>query len=277
MNSYSKIVAGIDIGSVTTKAVILREKKILAQIISFTKANPALAAEFTLSEVLKKANLKRNNLDFIITTGYGRRIIEFGDKVITEITANAKGARFLGSDWGEIRTVIDLGGQDSKVIKLDQIGQVSDFVMNDRCAAGTGRFLEVMANTFDLKLEDLGETSLKSKNPIQINATCTVFAESEVISLIAQKKKREDILAGVHQVIAKKIANLARTIGPKDVVFFDGGGAKNVGIKKALEQELGLKIYVPPEPQFVIALGAALIADEMISASARPKDLPKTR
>lgn len=279
---YQKIVAGIDVGSITTKAVILGDKppdlsiggggkEILTQTITLTKADPVSAAQSTFKEALKKSGLSPKDISFIATTGYGRRAIEFGNKTITEITANAKGTQFLGSPWGKIRTIIDLGGQDSKVIKLDEQGEVSDFVMNEKCAAGTGRFLEVMARTLEINLEDLGEFSLKSKNPIKINATCTVFAESEVISLIAQKKKKEDILAGLHRTIAKRLANLARSINPKEVVFFDGGGAKNIGIKKALEEELGLKIYVPPEPQFVIALGAALVASELISASAKSK------
>lgn len=258
-----KIVAGIDVGSITTKAVILKNKQILAQEICLTKADLNLAAKSTLEQALKKANLIQADLNFITSTGYGRRTIEFGDKSITEITANAKGAQFLGSSLGKIHTVIDLGGQDAKIIKLDERGEVADFLMNERCAAGTGRFLEVMAQVLDIKLDDLGEFSLKSRNPIKINATCTVFAESEVISLIAQKKSKEDILAGLHQTIGKKLAGMVRQIGPKEIIFFDGGGAKNIGVKSALEKELGLRIYVPPQPQFVIALGAALIAHEM--------------
>jgi len=265
----SLIVAGIDVGSVTTKVVILSDKKILAQAITLTKGDPILAAQTTLKEALKISNLSQSNLSFIATTGYGRRTIEFGDKAITEITANAKGALFLGSPFGQIRTIIDLGGQDSKVIKLDEDGEIADFVMNEKCAAGTGRFLEVMARVLDIKLNDLAELSLKSKNPIEINATCTVFAESEVISLLMQKKPKEDILAGLHQTIAKRIAGMARQVKPKEIVFFDGGGAKNIAIKKALEEELDLKIYVPPNPQFVVALGAALSASELLAASAK--------
>ncbi len=272
MNSIEKksqIVAGIDVGSAMTKVAILETKEIIAQAMSPTLADPRLAVKLALEKALQEVNLSQNDLGFIVTTGYGRRAVEFGNQVITEITANAKGARFLGSPLGQVRTVIDLGAQDSKVIKLNENGEVIDFIMNEKCAAGTGRFLEVMAKTLDIKFEDLGEFSLKSKNPVKINATCTVFAESEVISLIVQKKKREDILAGLHHVIAKKIADLARAVTPKEVVFFDGGGAKNIGIKRSLEEELGLKIYVPEEPQFVIALGAALIASELLHANAR--------
>lgn len=258
------ITAGIDVGSVVTKAVILKDEKILARSLTPTGADPNSAAKLVMKKVLKEANLPRNKIEYIVSTGYGRRAIDFGDRVVTEITANAKGARFLGSPMGTVRTVIDLGGQDSKVIALDESGDIVNFIMNDKCAAGTGRFLEVMAQVLDIKLEDLGKFSLKSKNPIKINATCTVFAESEVISLIAQRKKKEDILAGLHQTIAKRLAGMVREVGAKEVIFFDGGGAKNIGIKKALEDELGMKVYVPKEPQFVVALGAALIARDFL-------------
>lgn len=279
MPKNSPAVAGIDVGSVTTKVVIvaLQDRKILAQAISSTRADPKLAANSVLEEALKKASLSRDEIAFIVSTGYGRRAIDFSNKPITEITANAVGAQFLGSPWGKIRTIIDLGGQDSKAIKLDEHGAISDFVMNDKCAAGTGRFLEVIAQTLDVKLDDLGNYSLKSTNPIKINATCTVFAESEIISLVAQREKKEDILAGLNETIARRIGGMAKSINPEGLVFFDGGGARNIGIKTALERELGLKIYVPPEPQFVIALGAALIAAESFSANARSKDQPETR
>lgn len=263
------ITAGVDIGAATTKVVILKDKKILAKAITSTKADPNLAAKLVMKEALKQAELSKDDLNYVVSTGTGRRAIEFGDKVITEITANAQGAKFLGSPLGVIRTIVDLGGQDSKAIALDENGNIINFVMNEKCAAGTGRFLEVMANVLGVKLEDLGKLSLKSKNPVKINATCTVFAESEVISLIAQKRKKEDIIAGLHEAIAKRIAGMVRDAGAREVIFFDGGGAKNVGIQKVLEKELGMKVYVPKEPEFVIALGAALIARELAISKPR--------
>lgn len=231
-NEKSQIVAGIDVGSAMTKVVILEAKEIIAQAMSPTLADPRLAAKLALEKALQEVNLSQNDLDFIVTTGYGRRTVEFGNQVITEITANAKGVRFLGSPLGQVRTVIDLGAQDSKVIKLNENGEVTDFIMNEKCAAGTGRFLEVMARTLDIPLEDLGEFSLKSKNPIKINATCTVFAESEVISLIAQREKKEDILAGLHKVIAKRIVDLAKVITSKEVVFLMVEELKILELKK---------------------------------------------
>lgn len=256
------ITAGIDVGSVATKVVILKNGKIVGKSLTLTKADPFHAATFALKKALKEARLHKNNINFIVATGYGRRAIEFANETVTEIICNAKAANFLGSPFGKIGTIIDLGGQDSKAILLDNDGKVERFVMNDKCSAGTGRFLEVMARTLELKLDEFGKLSLKSKNPIKINSTCTIFAETEIISLIAQKKKVEDMIAGLHFSIAEKLVNLASQIGIKDVIFFDGGGAKNVGIKVALEKMLGKKVYVPPFPEYVVALGAALIGVE---------------
>ena len=254
------ITAGIDVGSVTTKVVLMDGDKIIGYHLVPTKADPNLAAKTSLEESLKVAGISQDKIGFTCSTGYGRRAIDYGDKVVTEISANAKGAVFLSSSVGKIRTIIDLGGQDSKTISLDDQGKITRFLMNDKCAAGTGRFMEVMANTLDVKLEDIGQFSLKSTNPTKINSTCTVFAESEVISLIARRVKKEDIIAGLHNSIAKRLATMAKGVSVKDVVFFDGGGAKNIGIKTALEKMLGVKIYIPEQPQFVVALGAALYA-----------------
>jgi predicted CoA-substrate-specific enzyme activase len=265
------ITVGVDIGAATTKVVILKDSKAVAKAITRTKADPNLAAELVMKKALNIAELSKKDIDYILSTGYGRRTIEFGDGTVTEITANVRGARFLGSPLGNIRTIIDLGGQDSKAMSLDEAGNIINFAMNEKCAAGTGRFLEVMAAHLGVRLEDLGRLSLRSKKPIKINATCTVFAGSEVISLIAQGKKKEDIIAGLHTSIAKRLAALAREVGVKEVIFFDGGGAKNIGIRKALENELDMKIYVPKEPQFVIALGAALIAAELAISKPREK------
>lgn len=275
-------VCGIDIGSVATKAVILSAKagfrsdslqvgtfagedeKILSKGLCLTGANPERAAEGLLCKILEEAGIRREDLGYILSTGYGRRSIKFGDETATEISCCAKGTRWIGSNLGEVRTVIDLGGQDMKVISLDENGDITDFIMNDKCAAGTGRFLEVMANVLGVNLEDLGELSLRSKNLIEISSTCTVFAESEVISLIAQGKNKEDIIAGLHSSIAARIVNLIREVGEKEVIFFCGGGAKNKGIQKALRDKLGMPVYVPSEPQFVIAIGAALIGKESL-------------
>ena len=265
MNKFvTMIVAGIDIGSVATKAVILKDERILSKTLCLTGADPRSAAEEALTKALKQFDLSREDLEYIVSTGYGRRAIEFGNKTVTEISCCARGAGWIETSLGEIRTIIDLGGQDMKVISLEEDGTIADFVMNDKCSAGTGRFLEVMAGVLGMGLENLGELSLKSKAPIQINSTCTVFAESEVISLIAQGKNKIDIIAGIHNSIAERIAGMVRQVGEREIIFFAGGGAKNRGMHKALEDRLEMKVYVPDEPQFVIALDAALIAKELL-------------
>lgn len=273
------ITAGIDIGSVTTKVVVLParrpdeigtlaggdEEKVLAQALVSTGTNPPLAAEKVLDEALKQAGLSKRDIRYIVSTGYGRRSIEFGNRVITEISAAAKGASYSGlSPKERVRTVIDLGGQDSKVISLDEETRIVNFVMNDRCAAGTGRFLETMAGVLGVKLEEIGEWSLKAKTPIQISSICTVFAESEVISLIAQGKSKEDIIAGIHDSIGERICGMVAKVGAREVISFIGGGAKNIGVRKAIEDRLQMKVWIPEEPQFIIALGAALIARESL-------------
>lgn len=268
------ISAGIDVGSVSTKVVLLDGNEIKAMHIVPTKADPNLAAETAMNECLKVAGVTQKDVGYTVTTGYGRRAIDYGDRALTEITANAKGAVFLGSPAGQVRTIIDLGGQDSKVISLDEEGKIMHFLMNDKCAAGTGRFLEVMANALGVTLNELGNISLKSNNPLKINSTCTVFAESEVVSLIARRMKKEDIIAGLHYSITKKISSMAKEVGVKEVVFFDGGGAKNVGIKDSLEKHLGVKLYVPDHPQTVVALGAALFASELMTTKKPPAPRP---
>lgn len=251
--------AGVDIGSVATKAVLLGDEKVLGKAIVKTGVNPREAAEEALSRALNEAGIKREKVERIASTGYGRRSVDFGDKVITEISADARGAFFLGCPWGKPRLIADLGGQDTKVILLDQDGGVADFQMNDKCAAGTGRFLEVMAGVLGVELDQMGEVCEQATAPVQINSTCTVFAESEVVSLITGGAKKEDIIAGLHAAITSRLVTMLRQMKDEDV-FFNGGGARNKGIKKALEKELGRRVYVPPGPQFVVSLGAALMA-----------------
>lgn len=262
------ITAGIDVGSVTTKCVLFDGKRMIAKAIVKTLADPNKAAESVLKKTLADAGLSIKDIAYTVSTGYGRRAIEFGNSSVTEITANATGASFIGSPFGQIRTIIDLGGQDSKVIALEKDGNIKNFIMNDKCSAGTGRFLENMANVLGVTIDEMGELSLRSTTPLNINSTCTVFAESEVISLIARKAKKEDIIAGLHKAISKKIVHMARELGVRQVVFFDGGGSKNKGMKKAIEEALGTEIFVPQDSQFVIALGAAIIAFKLAAKNA---------
>ncbi len=254
------LVAGLDVGSLTIKAVVLEDNTIKDFTIIPTGAEINKLTKDCLELTLKKTGDYFKDLKIIVATGYGRISIPFADKSITEITCHALGANWLNPDT---RTVIDIGGQDSKVISVDKEGRVVDFVMNDKCAAGTGRFLEVMAQALGVKTEDLGKESLKSRRKINISSMCTVFAESEVISLIAEGCAKEDILRGLHEAIANRIGSMANRLRLENTITLTGGVAKNTGMVQALKKRLKAKVYVPPEPQIVGALGAALAAQKM--------------
>jgi len=251
------VVAGVDVGAATAKAVILNNDSVLASSVIPTGFSAAGAGEAVTKEALQKAGLTMDDLEYIVSTGYGRRAVSFANKVLTEIICHAAGVSWL---IAEARTIIDIGGQDSKVIGLDDQGNVTNFVMNDKCAAGTGRFLEVMAGVLGVKISEMGPESLRGQEACQISSTCTVFAESEMVSLRAEGRSREDIIAGIHKALARRVAIMGAPVGFKQEVVFTGGVAKNVGIKKALEDEIGLEILIPEEPQIVGALGAALLA-----------------
>ncbi|MBN1594612.1 2-hydroxyglutaryl-CoA dehydratase [candidate division FCPU426 bacterium] len=259
------ITAGVDIGSVGTKALILEDGKILSTEIMPTGSRPKITAQMVLAKALAKVKLKPDDVRHVVSTGYGRRVVDFGEKTITEISACAQGVKFLGAPKGTVRTIIDLGGQDIKVITLDDEGNTKDFVMNDKCAAGTGRFLEVIAHALEIELAKLGELALQAKQTITINATCTVFAESEVISLLAQDVKKQDIIAGIVDSIAERIAAMSNKIGMRPTVAFTGGGAQNIGLVKSLEKKLDTEMYIPELPQFINALGSALVAQRLQS------------
>lgn len=270
------LVAGIDIGSTTAKIVLIKDGLPLVSAITPTGADCNAAAQKVISTSLKQIKMKEKDIDYMVATGYGRRAIDFGNEVITEISANAKGAIYLGSEKGKVKSIIDVGGQDTKAIVLDENGRITNFVMNDKCAAGTGRFLDVIARSLQEPMENFVKLSLTSKNPTTISSTCTVFAESEVISLIAQKIKKEDIIAGIHKSIAKRIIDLGKVAGIKQIIFFDGGGAINTALKNEMEKEIGYEIYVPSCPQIVVALGAAIFAFEKLlkkSVNPKPKNL----
>lgn len=257
--------AGIDSGSTSTDVVILdKEKKIVAGIVLPTGAGAAIGAERALSEALKEAKLNREDIDALVTTGYGRTAIQEGDKSITEITCHAKGAHYLDP---QVRTVVDIGGQDSKVIRIDENGAVENFVMNDKCAAGTGRFLEMMARTMEMDLDHMSQAGLTYKEDITISSMCTVFAESEVVSLIAQNKATDDIVHGLNKAVATKTAALAKRVGGKEKYMMTGGVSKNKGLVKTLEEKLGTSLVIHKDAQLCGALGAALFAAEMAGAN----------
>ncbi len=252
------ITAGIDIGSSTTKAVILNQDgKLLGYDIMLTGGNNRETAEMVFKRALSRANIGKEDIRRIISTGYGRENIPFADRYVTEITCHARGIHLL---FPGTNTIIDIGGQDTKGIKIDSEGSVMDFVMNDKCAAGTGRFLDVMARALDVRLEDLGQLSQKATATIKISSMCTVFAESEVVSLVAKGTPVPDIITGVHDAIAERSAILIRKLNLVEPAAMSGGVANNKGMVKALEEKLKTTIKVPEHPQIVGALGAAVIA-----------------
>lgn len=255
---------GVDSGSLTAKAVIMDgNRKIVAHKVVQLEFVSETAVRLAMDKALAATGLELSDMAYVVTTGYGRRRLNFADKAVTEISCHAKGANHISPD---VRTVIDIGGQDSKVIIIDDRGNVQKFAMNDTCAAGTGQFLQVMARALGVRLSKIGELSLESRTKLKINSMCTVFAESEVISLVAQGHRKEDILASIHESIARRTAGLVGRAGLRQPVIMTGGVAKNVGLVRALEKELGIPISIPKYPQIVGAIGAALFAQDFAAA-----------
>ena len=251
------ITVGIDVGSITTKAAVVEDGKLISDKIVTTGYNAKAAGRKIFEEITADLDIDGSSIKRIISTGYGRKSLKFADKAVTEITCHAVGAHYLNP---RVRSVIDIGGQDSKAISIDERGGVKDFAMNDKCAAGTGRFLEVMARALEVDLENFGNLSITADHPSKISSLCTVFAESEVISLISQGEKRENIIAGIHESIAARVSAMAKRVGIKTPIMMTGGVAKNVGVRKALETKLGQPIEVSEKTQVTGAIGAALIA-----------------
>jgi len=263
------IAVGVDVGSTATKLVLMEDSQVLAAEIRPTGANCRGTANILLAAALQSSGRDRCEIGCVVSTGYGRRLVDFADEVVSEITANARGASWLRGGSSPIGTIIDVGGQDSKVISLDQSGRVTDFAMNDKCAAGTGRFLEFTARILEIDLDMLGELSLKSKKKLEISSICTVFAESEIVSLISRGESIQDIAASLHHSVARRVNGLLAEVGLREAVFFDGGPALNGGLVKAFEEELGVRLVVPESPQIVTAIGAGLMAGERLCREER--------
>jgi len=258
--------AGVDVGSTQTKAVIVDESRsIVARVLIPTGANVSRAGEAAFREAGRLAGLGREAVGYVVGTGYGRYKVTFGDAQITEITCHARGAHSL---FPGTRTVIDMGGQDTKAIKVGPDGSVLDFSMNDKCAAGTGRFLSAAADVIGVGLDEIGGLSLQAKNPVRLTSVCTVFVESDIMSYLAQRKTIEDILGGVHKAIATRTMSLVRRVGVEDEVTFTGGVSLNIGMVRGLEAVLGRPINVSAEGHYMGALGAALFALERAQAAA---------
>ncbi|MCK6457965.1 MAG: acyl-CoA dehydratase activase [Phycisphaerae bacterium] len=268
--------AGIDVGSTQTKAVLVDSARaIVARALINTGANVKRAGQAALDALSEQNGVPREQIGFVVGTGYGRYKIEAGNAQVTEISCHARGAHFL---FPETRTVIDMGGQDTKAIKVGPEGNVVDFCMNDKCAAGTGRFLAGAADVLGLTLDEIGAISLRGTQPIKLTSVCTVFVESDILGYVAQRKKIEDILAGVHQAIAARTIGLVRRVGMESEITFTGGVARNLGMVRALEEKLGMPLNVSPEAHFIGALGAALYALDHVLAARRevpvPTDVP---
>jgi predicted CoA-substrate-specific enzyme activase len=255
------LTAGIDIGSITTDALLFdKEKGIVGYVILQTGADSRKIADVAVDKVLQQSGRDGSELAYVVATGCGRKRASLARETITEITCIAKGVNYL---FPEARTIIDIGGQDTKAVRIDARGRVVEFEMNDKCAAGTGRFIEVMAGALKVDLDRIGELSLGYKKEVTISSICTVFAESEVISLVSEGEELEDILYGIHRAIADRTMGLVNRLGgvEQDVVMA-GGVAKNIGVVRALEHVMETTIKIPVEPQVVSALGAALFALE---------------
>ncbi|OGO01646.1 MAG: CoA activase [Chloroflexi bacterium RBG_13_53_26] len=262
------IVGGCDIGSATGKAVVMKDGEIVSYAITPSTVKPEVTARKAMDEALQKAGLsKLEDLDYVVGTGYGRLKVEFANENVSEISCHSRGAQWL---LPTARTVIDIGGQDCKVMSVTDKGKVLEFVMNDKCAAGTGKFYEAMARTLQLSLEELSTMGLEAKKPAAISSQCSVFAESEVITLINEGVELADIIAGLNNSVAGRLSGMVGRVGVVEDVVVTGGCAKNEGLARALEQRLKVKIKrLPMDPQIAGAVGAAVIAAEKVAQKAQ--------
>lgn len=260
--------AGVDVGSTQTKAVIIDEaRNITARALIDTGSNVVRAAENAFLKALQEGNLQEHEIEYVVGTGYGRYRVTFGNTQVTEISCHGRGAVHM---FPNTKTVLDMGGQDTKAIRVSSNGEILDFCMNDKCAAGTGRFLGAASTALDISLPDLGPTALKADKAVKISTTCTVFAESEVLSWLGKGKKIEDILLGVHQSIASRSIGLLRRVGIDQELTFTGGVARNIGMVQVLNDALGFQVNVNEESHFMGAIGAALFALDFVLGSRVP-------
>ncbi|MBL7041644.1 MAG: CoA activase [Pirellulaceae bacterium] len=255
------ITAGVDCGSKSVRVVILKEGKIAGKAAVLAGMDASIAAEQAYDEALSEAGLSRDAVQKVVATGTGRPEAHFKDDTVTEVGADARGAHFL---YPDVRTVVDVGAEEGRAIKVTAEGKVADFAINEKCAAGAGAFTEAMARALEVPLEQLGDLSLQSTEAIPINAQCAVFAESEVVGLVHRKTSKPNMARAIHDAIADRITSMARRVGIEEKIALIGGVAKNVGFVKSLENDLGTKVLIPAEPDFVGALGAALVATDLV-------------
>ena len=256
-----------------TKAVILNDG-IITSIIGPTGPEQRRLANKVMEEALKKKAISFQEITYIVSTGYGRINVPFSDRQFTEISCHAKG---IVSIFPKAKTIIDIGGQDVKGIKIDVHGKIIDFVMNDKCAAGSGRFIEVIADTFGIPLDRVGDLSLESRNPAKISNICTIWAQQEVAARLAEGVPVSDLFAGVHQSLADRICRMVNRLRVEEDIVVTGGGAKNKGLLEALSEQLGHKVHVPQEPLITGALGAALLGKEIVEKAMQSNTPLKTK
>ena len=259
------LVAGVDIGSTTAKCALMEGDRVVGKSLNPVGVDIVKDAERALELALAEAGLERRDVAFTTGTGYGRFKVYFGQLTVTEISCHARGAHFL---FPQTRLVVDIGGQDTKAIKVSAAGEVVDFAMNDKCAAGTGRFLDVCANALGFDVDEIGPLSLQARRPVKITSTCTVFAESEVSSFVSRGREPKDILAGLHASIVNRSFSLMQRVGVEPDVTFTGGVSRNEGMVLAMRQRLGLPVNVSPLSQYIGAIGAALIGRDRQGATA---------
>lgn len=264
--------AGIDIGSTMTKVALMNEG-VISSIIGPTGPEQRRLANKVMERALEKAGLLFTSITYVVATGYGRINVPFADKQITEISCHARGVAYL---FPSARTIIDVGGQDSKAIKIDH-GRPIDFVMNDKCAAGTGRFIELTADALGVPLEEMGSIALEGTNPAQISNLCTVFAVQEVVSRLADGVPLNDLLAGILESLASRISRMVNRLHVTKEVVITGGGAKNMGLVKALSDKLGCDVLIPPEPLLTGALGAALLGKDIVQRARKEGSTPERK
>lgn len=250
---------GIDIGSVTSKGVIIKDGELSVYHLIPSRSNYRTAAQEVKRELLAKLGLSLEDITNTIATGYGAGNVPFASQQVADIVCSARG---ISRIFPLARTLIDVGGQYSQVIRIDEQGHVTNFVVSEKCAAGSGRFLQVIANVLRIDLKDIGPLSLMSRNPITFTTGCAVFGESEAITRVSEGFSKEDILAGVHKSLADKISALVNRVGPEKQYAISGGGGGDIGLIKSIEEKLQVQLLVPPQPQIIAALGAAIMAQE---------------
>jgi len=258
------IVAGIDIGSRAAKGIILNEKEILASFIGDTGPESVKTSEMVMSELLKASGLLLRDVQYVVATGYGRVLVPFANENISEISCHARGVNWY---FPSVRTILDMGGQDCKAISVDEKGQVTNFVMNDKCAGGTGRFLEMIADVLNLPLAKIGEVSLEAQNAIPFNTICAVFAKSDAINYLRKGVAKSEILAGLHEAIATRCLNLLKRVSIQKDFSISGGISKNKGMVAKIAEKVGLEPMLSADPQLIGALGAAIFAGERLKGA----------